>query len=282
VRGRSRQVKPELWKDETLWDLSVSLGLPGLVAHVFAGLWPYCDREGRFEWRPRALKSDILPYWDGDFELILNALASKSYIVRYTVNGRDYGYVRTFARHQSVHKNEAPSILPDPLAHGVELPILHSRESSSNSPSVPVSLGELLASSTSSSTSDPTSASASASGPFAPPALDPPPAPVAAPPPKPERKRPATRMPDDLAPNAGCRSLAHELGVSLGTEFPKFVDHHTAKGSTFSDWQAALRTWIRNSVRFGPPARAAPNDVLTRQAERVRMLQEQENQGVSP
>jgi hypothetical protein len=174
VRGRSRQVKPELWKDEVLWDLSVAMGLPGLVAHVFAGLWPYCDREGRFEWRPRSLKSDILPYWDGDFEAILNVLASKNYIVRYTVCGRDYGYVRTFARHQSVHKNEAPSILPDPLAHGVELPDLSAPVIPGNSPSLPEFSGnfpespvcspELLGSSTSSSSSTSTPTRASASG----------------------------------------------------------------------------------------------------------------------
>lgn len=29
-----------------------------------------------------------------------------------------------------------------------------------------------------------------------------------------------------------------------------FRDYHIAKGSRFTDWQAAFRTWIRNSIRF--------------------------------
>jgi hypothetical protein len=33
-------------------------------------------------------------------------------------------------------------------------------------------------------------------------------------------------------------------------EVGAFVDHHTAKGSSFKDWDAALRTWIRNSAKW--------------------------------
>lgn len=275
MRPRTRTIKPEIFADEVLGDLELKTGLP--VFRVFVGLWCIADREGRFEWSPRALRGVILPCWEGDMTAALEALASKSYIVRYTVNGKDYGYIRTFKRHQPIHKNEAPSMLPDPEAHGVELslPVI-----TGNAPEVPGNSRECTVSSTSTSTS--TSASASACEPFAPPALEQPQAPVAVPKPKTERKRSATRMPDDLAPNAGCRALAQELGVSLRVEFPKFVDHHTAKGSLFSDWQAALRTWIRNSVRFGPPPRAAPNDAIAAQAARIRMLREQENQGDSP
>jgi len=29
-----------------------------------------------------------------------------------------------------------------------------------------------------------------------------------------------------------------------------FRDYHTSKGSTFKDWDAAFRTWIRNAARF--------------------------------
>lgn len=112
MRGRIRTFKPELFKDEELWDLGVETGLP--VFQAFTGLWPYCDREGRFEWRPRALKTDVLPYWDGDFEAVLNALASRSFIVRYTVDGREYGWVRTLTKHQRFDHREVPSELPSP------------------------------------------------------------------------------------------------------------------------------------------------------------------------
>ncbi len=110
--GRIRTVKPEIFSDEKLWDLSLETGLPLLQA--FQGLWCYADREGRFEWRPRALKTLILPYWGGDFALALQALEAGRYIVRYVVDGREYGYVRNFAKHQRVNVREQGSDLPAP------------------------------------------------------------------------------------------------------------------------------------------------------------------------
>jgi DNA-binding transcriptional regulator YhcF (GntR family) len=32
-----------------------------------------------------------------------------------------------------------------------------------------------------------------------------------------------------------------------------FIDHHTAKGSTFKDWDAAARTWWRNAKKWSEP-----------------------------
>lgn len=34
------------------------------------------------------------------------------------------------------------------------------------------------------------------------------------------------------------------------SEFDRFVDHHLAKGSTSSDWEASWRTWLRNAKKF--------------------------------
>lgn len=110
--GRIRTVKPEIFSDEKLWDLSLETGLPLLQA--FEGLWCYADREGRFEWRPRALKTLILPYWEGDFGRALEALERARYVVRYTVDGQTFGVVRNFAKHQRVNLREAPSTLPPP------------------------------------------------------------------------------------------------------------------------------------------------------------------------
>lgn len=79
---------------------------------------------------------------------------------------------------------------------------------------------------------------------------------------KPRRApRAKTSLPSDFRPKPGAFSLAASLGVDLRSEGPKFVDYHTAKGSTFKDWDAALRTWIRNAATFagtsGPAAVAA-------------------------
>lgn len=108
-------MKPEIYDDEVLADLELKTGLP--LFRIFTGLWCFADREGRFEWAPRSLRGKIHPCWDGDFAAALEVLASKMYIVRYTVNGKDYGYVRTFKEHQPIHPREPRSTLPGPSEH---------------------------------------------------------------------------------------------------------------------------------------------------------------------
>jgi hypothetical protein len=116
VRGRIRTAKPEVLKDEDLWDLETLTGLP--IFRAFVGLWMFSDREARFEWRPRQLKSDVLPYWDGNFDAVLDALASKGFITRYTVDGRDYGHVTNLTKHQRFDHKEPVSVLPPPPPPG--------------------------------------------------------------------------------------------------------------------------------------------------------------------
>lgn len=63
----------------------------------------------------------------------------------------------------------------------------------------------------------------------------------------------ATEFPADFEPNAACIALATELGVTLGGidgELARFEDYHAAQGTKFKDWQAGLRTWIRNAAKF--------------------------------
>lgn len=112
MRGRIRTIKPELFTDEALWDLGQETGLP--VLQGFTGLWCCADREGRFEWRPRALKTAILPYWSGDFAHVLDALEKGGFVLRYKVDEREYGLVRTFAKHQVINLREAKSTIPAP------------------------------------------------------------------------------------------------------------------------------------------------------------------------
>jgi hypothetical protein len=112
MRARIRSVKPELLSDEELWDLGVSTGLP--VLQAFVGLWMYADKQGRFEWRPRALAAAILPFWDGDFASVLAALAAHRFIVEYEVCGKRYGVVRSFRKHQVINNREVDSVLPAP------------------------------------------------------------------------------------------------------------------------------------------------------------------------
>jgi len=110
--GRIRTIKPDFFKHEDLFDAEQETGLPLRLA--FAGLWTCCDREGRFEWRPRSLKTDVLPYDEIDFSRVLDTLATRHFIVKYRVDGKEYGFVPGFTRHQVVNNREKASILPEP------------------------------------------------------------------------------------------------------------------------------------------------------------------------
>lgn len=57
-------------------------------------------------------------------------------------------------------------------------------------------------------------------------------------------------MPADFMPNEIAKQLAHEFGLSVEAELAAFCDHHGARGTTFKDWQAGFRTWLRNASKF--------------------------------
>lgn len=110
--ARIRTIKPELFKHEDLYDLEQSSGLPVRVA--FMGLFTCCDRNGRFKWRPRALKLDILPYDEVDFSRVLDALMTRDFVRKYVIDDEEYGVIPTFLKHQIINNKESASVLPEP------------------------------------------------------------------------------------------------------------------------------------------------------------------------
>lgn len=110
--GRIRTVKPELFKHEELFDLEQSTGLPIRVA--FIGLFTCCDREGRFKWRPRTLKLDVLPHDSVDFSRVLDALAARGFIRKYVSDSEEFGVIPTFHKHQVINNRETESDIPEP------------------------------------------------------------------------------------------------------------------------------------------------------------------------
>lgn len=82
------------------------------VRLAFIGLWCACDREGRFKWDARRLGVQILPYDNIDFEIILDILHENSFIEKYEVDGKTYGCVPSFHRHQVINNREQESYLP--------------------------------------------------------------------------------------------------------------------------------------------------------------------------
>jgi hypothetical protein len=108
---RIRTVKPELFSHEALFEAEQQTKLPLRLA--FIGLLTCCDREGRFRWRPRQLKLNILPYDDSiDFEAVLEALVVYGFVVKYQVDNQYYGYFPSWHKHQRVNNKEAESDLP--------------------------------------------------------------------------------------------------------------------------------------------------------------------------
>ena len=75
------------------------------------------------------------------------------------------------------------------------------------------------------------------------------------PPSPPKGGKRAMQMPEGFSPSESHQSFAAETGVNLSAEFDAFSDYHRSKGSTFKDWDAALRTWLRNAKKFAKPVR---------------------------
>ncbi len=110
--SRIRTIKPELFKHDELFDAEINHKLPLRVA--FMGLFTCCDRDGRFKWHPRRLKTDILPYDDVDPEQVFNILAQYGFIKKYEYQGQFYGYIPSWHKHQHVNNRESKSTLPAP------------------------------------------------------------------------------------------------------------------------------------------------------------------------
>ncbi len=67
------------------------------------------------------------------------------------------------------------------------------------------------------------------------------------------KRKAETPPPDSFEITETMWTWATEQGVAherVEAETAKFLDHHKAKASKFSDWNAAWRTWMRNSVEF--------------------------------
>ena len=110
--ARIRSIKPEFFRHEALYEGERQTKLPLRLA--FAGLWTAADREGRFRWAPRQLKLDCLPYDECDFSRVLDALLTRGFIVKYEVDGKEYGCIPSWHTHQVINNREKASDLPAP------------------------------------------------------------------------------------------------------------------------------------------------------------------------
>lgn len=115
---RIRTIKPEFFTHEGIQDAEAESKLPLRLAYI--GLWCAADREGRFKLEPRRLGVQILPYDQVEFSRVLHALATRGFIVLYTVGDSCFGCIPSFERHQIVNNRESDSVIPDMESEGAE------------------------------------------------------------------------------------------------------------------------------------------------------------------
>ncbi|HEX2654498.1 MAG TPA: hypothetical protein VHN11_12700 [Xanthobacteraceae bacterium] len=219
--ARIRNIKPAFFKDSELYDAEKATGLPLRVA--YAGLWTVADRAGRFKWKPREIKTDVLPYDDVDMEAVLVGLVNAKKIFRYKSGGFEYGFVLNFEKHQFINRNEVASQLPEPPTNIPEYSEIVSN----------CELLVVLDTDTDGLTQV-----------------------VAAPPPtKPPRKVTSTlpsQFPDRAAKDAALGYWADRdrMDLVVDDEAAAFRAHHLQHGNRMADWGQAWVTWYSKAIKF--------------------------------
>ena len=107
--ARSRNIKPSFFTNDELGEVNP------LARLLFIGMWTIADYKGCFEYKPKRLKVQLLPYDDCNIEQLVNDLEKSGVIAIYTVQGRKYIKALNFTKHQNPHKNERDggSEIPD-------------------------------------------------------------------------------------------------------------------------------------------------------------------------
>lgn len=108
--ARIRTIKPEFYRHEELQDLEIKH--PHLRPMlVFSALWGHCDKNGVFEWKPRQMQLDIIPFiWEATGKQLVDSLmllVSHHFIKTLTDGNKAYGFISSFKDHQRVNGKEA-------------------------------------------------------------------------------------------------------------------------------------------------------------------------------
>lgn len=234
--SRARNIKPGFFKNDRLAECGP------LTRILFAALWCEADREGRLEDRPKRIKAECLPYDDCDVDAMLNELAGRGFIVRYSHGSGRFIQVSAFNKHQNPHMREPASSIPAPVEHSASTVL--STEKAETGPEK----GD------GKPTESPEPARLFPLSPSLIPEREP--ASDDAPP-TPKREATGTRLPADWQPDDALKAWAvnERKDLNIEREIASFVDYWIGKAGRDgrkSNWPAAFRNWIRNS-RNGAP-----------------------------
>lgn len=104
--ARIRTIKPEFFRHEKLQDLENEFPGHHLML-VFIGLWTLCDNQGVFDYRPRYIRLDILPFIDFDIQESLDLLEGHGFFRRFESEGAIYGHIPSLVKHQRFSGKES-------------------------------------------------------------------------------------------------------------------------------------------------------------------------------
>lgn len=221
--ARIRTIKPEFFRHEALYEAEIADKLPLRLAYI--GLWTAADKEGRFKWQPRALKLDCLPYDNCDFSRVLDALATRGFIVKYEYEGQFYGYIPSWKAHQVINNRETESNLPDPHAATIltreprvddasATPLKHAQGEGKGREGEGKGRGIRVDASVPSKTVT-------------------------------DKKNKSTPLPADFGISDSVRAWANERGhTMLEARLEHFIEYAKANGKMYSDWDAGFRNAI--------------------------------------
>ncbi len=107
--ARIRTVKPEFFAHEELG------ALPFAARLLAIGLMQLADSEGRLRWVPKQIEAHVFPWDDVDLDELASGLEGAGFLVRYEVDGRRFGALPNFCKHQRLSGKEAGmgSALPE-------------------------------------------------------------------------------------------------------------------------------------------------------------------------
>lgn len=109
---RIRSIKPEAFTSEDM------AAIPRAARWTFAGLWTYCDDEGRGRADPRLIRAALYPLDDDVTSQCigseLSLLEQVGLICRYEHDGKGYFHVPTFKIHQHPNRPQGSKLPPCP------------------------------------------------------------------------------------------------------------------------------------------------------------------------
>jgi len=106
---RRRMLNPDFFTDP---DIVANLDAYGRL--LYQGMWCVADDSGCLELNPLLLKMKVLPGDEtvsiDDIRDYFDKLIELNKIITYKVDGKEYGWLKNFHKHQSLNKPNAPSV----------------------------------------------------------------------------------------------------------------------------------------------------------------------------